>query len=225
MTTEKVFHSPVNWINIAPTSFLVPPANAVGDIDPGMLVRRAAGGAATTAPGGTNVGNGTISAVVLKPVFVLPGVYRLEVTNISPYLVKLMSPEGATIAMDLPIPLVSTLHMDATVTNGSTPFSIGDFFNITVPVSNETWVLVGAAELPEGVVYSETLKYDTTTGKYPYNNPVPVAVAYRHIRLNKSNLTYPVAATTVQRAAMDAALVARGFDFAVEAPLATLSDS
>jgi len=101
-------------------------------------------GAVTGAPGGANVGNGTIGTLSVTGT-PLPGVWTVQFTAVvaNGGAFSLLDPDGTVIASGqslTPAPGGATVinlgGLQFTITEGSTDFAVNDTFVITVPATN-----------------------------------------------------------------------------------------
>lgn len=120
-------------------------ASGAGIIAPMTVLGMVSAGAAVAAAGGGNTGNGTLVMDVTTPVLsgVQPGVYRLTFATLT--TVELADPNGDAIdviaiggAEGNAVTVANQIK--AALTQGATPFAIGDTFTVTVAAGSGEYV-------------------------------------------------------------------------------------
>lgn len=94
----------------------------------------------TTAPGVVGTGNGTISAITLGPL-AQPGNYKIvaTATDTNAGTFEVIAPDGRVVGLAATVSggsggtaTIASDHLNATITDGSTDFAVGDYFNVAV---------------------------------------------------------------------------------------------
>ena len=137
-----------------------------------ILARKAVVDAVTVAAGGSNTGDGTVTAATVAAGLVVPvvGAYNLEcieaVTNGGVF--KLEDPSGGVVDGYIPMTagagattVIETGGLTATITDGATDFAVGDTFSLTtvadgnlVPFATDG---AGGAQVPKSIATYEVV--------------------------------------------------------------------
>lgn len=178
------------------------------ELTDGMVLGKATKGAATGAAVAGNTGNGTITASPTVGAAAKVGVYSLTciepATNLGKFLVE--DPDGIVIGVAT-VGTQFTTHLTFTIADGSTDFVSGDAFTITVAAGTGKWVQIDfsgtlGTEDAAGILIGDATAADGTDG-------VGVALV-RNARIVPGKITWPAGATTNQKNAALAQLLALG---------------
>ena len=178
------------------------------ELTDGMVLGKAAKGAATGAAVAGNTGNGTITASPTVAAAAKVGVYRLTciepATDLGKFQVE--DPDGIVIGVAT-VGTQFTTHLTFTIADGSTDFVSGDSFTITVAAGTGKWVQIDfsgtlGTEDAAGILIGDATAADGTDG-------VGVALV-RNARIVPGKITWPAGATTNQKNAALAQLLALG---------------
>lgn len=169
------------------------------------------GGATSAAKAGGNTGNGTFVVDVTTPVLAAgkPGVYTARLTTTTN--VRIEDPDGDVIA-DLAIGTSNgnsatvQEQIKGVITQGSTPFSVGDGFDITVAAGSGQYAplslaAINGGQLAKGILF----------GRREINVAAQRAAGMkRSCEVNGRLLVWPAGITTPQKAAAEAQLAELG---------------
>ncbi len=158
----------------------------------------------TSAPLGTNTGNGTIGSTSVAGYAAQPGVYTVEFDDATHYVVS--APNGQLVSHGTTGVAFKAGGLGFTITAGGTAFLPGDSFSITVgPGSGllRQWdpANVDGSEVVAGILYATK---DAT------NANRPCAIVTRACEVNQSELLFPTGASGAVVAAGVAQLQAIG---------------
>lgn len=171
----------------------------------------ALGAAVSAAKSGGNTGDGTCVVDVTTPVLASAksGVYKLRFTTL--LNIRIEGPDGVvlgdnTIGGSTGNAATIAEHIKAAVTQGATPFAIGDGFDITVAVGTKKYVPLSLAALNGSQNAAAILinSVDATSGD------VASAVLIGNAQIVANQLTWPDGATSDQKTAALAQLAALG---------------
>lgn len=138
------------------------PEKVIVESGQGQLSRGAALGQKTralgaAAPGGGNVGNGTIGSVTMR-VKTKKGVYSVVFIGANDF--RVFDPEGVELKRGVVGSLYSTDFIQFQITAGATPFSSDDQFTITINAGNGKFVHSAAASVDGSAEIRRILAFD-----------------------------------------------------------------
>lgn len=183
-------------------------SGATRPLTDGMVLGKATKGAATGAAVAGGTGNGTITAAPTVGAAAKVGVYRLvciePATNLGKFTVE--DPDGIVIGVAT-AGTEFTTHLTFTIADGSTDFVSGDSFTITVAAGSGKWVQLDLSGTTGTEDAAGILVGDFTA---PDGADIVGAAVVRNARIVAGKLTWPAGATTDQKNAGLAQLLALG---------------
>lgn len=174
----------------------------------GMVLGKVALGAATPAAVGGNTGNGTIGAVTVA-LGAKAGVYNLvciePATNAGKFQVT--DPDGIVVGVATVAVAFLAGGLGFTIADGSTDFVSGDAFTITVAAGSGKFVQIDFASAVGADKAAGILLLDVTA---PDGADAKGTAVVRDAIVSSAGLTWPGGATTDQKNAAIAQLLAMG---------------